>query len=205
MTGSIRVTLLICLFFLVPRLPAAEQQDEGESIGFHDKDNDGINDRFRDGDGDGVNDVTGKKYTHKFEFSDENKDGINDLWVDKDGDGVNDYLHKLSEADRKRPEKCVVDSDGDGNNDITGVRYSGGDFSGQKCGFMDEQSGKILGKFLDTDGNGIDDRLENRDGHYGRKGRDMFIDTDGDGICDGRGDTLRRQERHRNKQKSQHN
>jgi hypothetical protein len=43
--------------------------------------------------------------------------------------------------------------------------------------------------FVDTNGNGIDDRLEAGGKGY-RKGknapRDRFVDTDGDGICDGK-------------------
>jgi Ni/Co efflux regulator RcnB len=43
--------------------------------------------------------------------------------------------------------------------------------------------------FVDTNGNGIDDRLEPGSKGY-RKGknapRDRFVDTDGDGICDGK-------------------
>lgn len=47
---------------------------------------------------------------------------------------------------------------------------------------------KELEGFIDSNGNGIDDRLEPR-GNGKRKGqqqsKDRFIDTDGDGICDG--------------------
>ena len=42
-------------------------------------------------------------------------------------------------------------------------------------------------KFVDENGNGIDDRLEAKKGKGKRKGkRDKFIDQNGDGICDGR-------------------
>lgn len=44
--------------------------------------------------------------------------------------------------------------------------------------------------FIDANGNGIDDRLEEQKGTGKRKGqqqaKDRFIDTDGDGICDGK-------------------
>jgi hypothetical protein len=38
-------------------------------------------------------------------------------------------------------------------------------------------------RFVDRDGNGIDDRKE---GKGTRHGKDKFVDKDGDGICDGR-------------------
>lgn len=38
-------------------------------------------------------------------------------------------------------------------------------------------------RFVDRDGNGIDDRKE---GKGKLRGKDRFIDNDGDGICDGR-------------------
>jgi hypothetical protein len=40
-------------------------------------------------------------------------------------------------------------------------------------------------KFVDMDGDGIDDRLE-REGKKVRRGKDRFVDADGDGICDDR-------------------
>lgn len=51
--------------------------------------------------------------------------------------------------------------------------------------------GQKLEGFVDIDGNGIDDRLEQRSRGKGKqkgKGlrRDRFVDTDGDGIYDGR-------------------
>jgi hypothetical protein len=51
------------------------------------------------------------------------------------------------------------------------------------------QKEKSLEGFIDANGNGIDDRLEEK-GNGKRKGqqqsKDRFIDTDGDGICDGK-------------------
>jgi hypothetical protein len=48
---------------------------------------------------------------------------------------------------------------------------------------------KSLEGFVDANGNGIDDRIEQK-GNGKRKGqqqaKDRFIDTDGDGICDGK-------------------
>jgi hypothetical protein len=40
-------------------------------------------------------------------------------------------------------------------------------------------------KFIDTDGDGINDRLQRRQKAI-RRGNDKFIDRDGDGICDDR-------------------
>lgn len=176
------------------------QDDENGSIasrpvGFADKNGDGINDRFQDADGDGVNDLTGKAYPHRFKYIDKNKDGINDLWLDRDGDGVNDLSHQLSNDEREDVDKCIVDFDRDGVNDVTGLKYKKEDFMGGKHGFIDEQSGKIQGKFLDEDGNGVDDRMEIARWRNHHQNRDMFIDEDGDGICDGRGDALRRHTR----------
>jgi hypothetical protein len=54
-----------------------------------------------------------------------------------------------------------------------------------------EQKEQKLEGFIDQNGNGIDDRLEQgKDGKgygKGKKGqKDRFIDLDGDGICDGK-------------------
>lgn len=166
-----------------------------DSIGFEDKNHDGMNDRFQDADGDGVNDVTGKPYPHKFKFIDKNRDGVNDLWLDRDGDGVNDLSHKLDKKYRKDIRSNVLDFNQDGINDITGFKFKGGDFMGHKSGFIDERTGKIQGKFMDENGNGVDDRMEKTRLHNRHVNRDIFIDEDGDGICDGRGDALRRQSR----------
>jgi len=40
-------------------------------------------------------------------------------------------------------------------------------------------------RFIDENGDGIDDRLNNK-GKKLQRGKDRFIDKDGDGICDGR-------------------
>jgi len=40
-------------------------------------------------------------------------------------------------------------------------------------------------KFIDTDGDGINDRLQRKQKAI-RRGNDKFIDRDGDGICDDR-------------------
>jgi len=197
--------LAFALAMLMSSVALSAVIDEKKFIGFTDKDKNGINDMFCDADGDGINDINKRKYAHKFVFVDENKDGVNDLWLDKDGDGVNDRLHKLSNGDRRNAGKCIIDVDADGINDITGVKYDRNNFSGQKCGFIDEQSGKVLGKFLDTDGNGIDDRMEAGDGNRRGRQRDLFIDSDGDGICDGRAESLRRQQRYRQNRKGQKN
>jgi len=44
-------------------------------------------------------------------------------------------------------------------------------------------------KFVDENGDGIDDRLQGR-GKGMRRGKDRFIDQDGDGICDDRASGL---------------
>ncbi|MFQ5769806.1 MAG: hypothetical protein ACE5HX_04685 [bacterium] len=176
-----------------------EKSSENNFIGFEDKNQDGINDKFMDANGDGKNDLNGKAYRHKFEFSDKNKDKINDLWVDQDGDGVNDLSHKFKSKKFKDIHSNVVDVDEDGRNDITGIVYdkSKHQWKGEKWGFWNEKEGKLQGRFIDEDGDGIDDRVQNfKDfmaAHkHGARMRDRFIDEDGDGICDGRNDFIGR-------------
>lgn len=166
-------------------------------IGFIDKDKDGINDKFRDANGDGKNDVDGKEYPHKFEYKDKNKDKINDLWMDRDGDGVNDLFLKFKGRARQKVRQNVLDVNADGRNDITGVKFDRAKhrWMGEKWGFWDEQKGKLQGRFIDEDGDGIDDRMKGFSGFMGNHNRstrmrDMFIDEDGDGIADGRDDFI---------------
>lgn len=172
-------------------------------IGFHDKNDDGVNDKFFDADGDGKNDVSGEQYPHKFEFHDKNKDKINDIWVDRDGDGVNDLAPKLKGIERKDAHRNILDVNEDGRNDITGETYdkTKHHYKGETWGFWDETKGKLQGRFIDEDGDGIDDRMKDFDSfmkehRHGRGKHDLFIDEDGDGICDGRTDFLNRMGRH---------
>jgi hypothetical protein len=190
--------------------PEVKQKEEtfadGKFIGFEDKNNDGINDKFLDADGDGKNDIDDKAYPHKFGFKDKNKDKINDLWMDRDGDGVNDLGHKFKGEKHLSIHNNVLDVDEDGRNDITGERYDTDKhlWKGERWGFWDETKGKLQGRFIDEDGDGIDDRIRNFDrfmlGHKGGgRSRDVFIDEDGDGICDQRTDFLGRMGRMRHK------
>ena len=54
------------------------------------------------------------------------------------------------------------------------------------------ESGTVKEKFMDKDGDGINDNIETKRGNrlgnkFGAgKGKDLFIDEDGDGICDNR-------------------
>lgn len=186
-----------------PSLPQEQNVSKStpvsHSVGFIDKNRDGINDRFQDADGDGRNDLDGKPYKHKFEFRDKNKDKINDLWVDRDGDGVNDLAPRLKGKERHQAVRNVLDVDGDGRNDITGEKYDRAKhrWMGEKWGFWDEAKGKLQGRFIDEDGDGIDDRMKGFNGHMGQQPsgpqmQDTFIDEDGDGICDGRMDFIQR-------------
>lgn len=174
-------------------------QSEKNFIGFVDENNDGINDRFYDANGDGKNDVDNKDYPHKFEYKDNNKDKINDLWVDQDGDGVNDLSSKFNEEQRKERDKNVLDSNEDDRNDITGEKLDREKYlwRGEKWGFWNEEKGKLQGRFIDEDGDGIDDRIKDFDAYVhrheqGGRMRDRFIDEDGDGICDDRSDFINR-------------
>ena len=196
------------VFAQTPKTPAADElkspskpkaKVEKKFIGFEDKNGDGINDRFRDADGDGRNDVNNQPYPHKFEFKDANKDKINDLWVDRDGDGVNDLAPKLKGKARNAVHLNVLDADEDGHNDVTGAPFEQKKrrWMGQRWGFWNERTGKVQGRFIDADGDGIDDRLSGRmpdhaPGMHRRHMRDVFIDEDGDGIADRRSDFIRR-------------
>ena len=51
------------------------------------------------------------------------------------------------------------------------------------------QRERAVKKFIDADGDGIDDRLTGK-GKELRRGKDRFIDRDGDGICDDRASGL---------------
>ena len=174
-----------------------EQVKTFQPVGFVDKNGDGINDKFMDADGDGKNDLDGKPYPHKFKFEDKNRDKINDLWIDRDGDGVNDLSAKLKGKMKQEIHSNVLDVNEDGINDITGIKYDREkhQWHGEKWGFWNESKAKLQGRFIDEDGDGIDDRLQDfeRFTHGMKKaGRkwDVFIDEDGDGICDHRTDFL---------------
>lgn len=189
---------LVSFIMLVPALSNLmafeKEQDQAKkpTIGFIDKNKDGINDKFHDANGDGKNDVDGKIYAHQFQFIDKNKDGYNDVWLDRDGDGVNDLGAKLAQTKQRPIESKILDVNKDGKNDITDEKFTHDDFKGRKFGFIDEKTGKVQGRFMDEDGNGIDDRMDESFNKNRRAQQDVFVDEDGDGICDGRGDSLRR-------------
>ncbi|MEA2064433.1 MAG: hypothetical protein U9P14_12085 [Gemmatimonadota bacterium] len=157
-------------------------------FGFRDSDRDGRNDLFRDADGDGINDITGKEYTHKFQFIDKNGDKINDVFIDADGDGVNDLEVKFIDSDSDGINDNIIDVNGDYINDITGLRYTRKSLRGYKYGFIREERMGMMRRFVDEDGDGIADRLRGpgRMLRPGMAGRDIFIDRDGDGIDDRR-------------------
>jgi hypothetical protein len=172
-------------------LPAFRQEpsDKKEAfLGFVDADRDGINDRFRDSDGDGRNDVNGRVYAHRFAFADQNKDRINDLFVDRDGDGVNDLN---AECGQSEDGGCanVVDQDRNGVNDISGLRYTRTSLRGYRYGRIAEELRQPLPRFVDQDGDGMNDLIQrffNRMEMEGPPPFDRFIDEDGDGINDNR-------------------
>ncbi len=170
--------------------PAAPEGGSGkrEFLGFVDADRDGINDRFRDADGNGRDDVSGKTYAHRFAFADRDLDGINDLFVDRDGDGVNDLD---AECGQGADGGCanVVDQDRNGVNDITGLRYTRTSLRGYRYGRIAEELRQPLPRFVDQDGDGMNDLLRrffNRMEMEDRPSFDRFIDEDGDGINDNR-------------------
>lgn len=55
--------------------------------------------------------------------------------------------------------------------------------SGDSSATQGDTSAQRSRGFMDRDGNGIDDRKEEKTTKHGK---DRFIDNDGDGICDGR-------------------
>jgi hypothetical protein len=186
---------LFVLFLLCGRVTAQDKVEtaapqeaaSGEkSIGYVDENRDGLNDRFRDANGDGVDDVSKKKYAHRFRFVDEDGDGINDLFVDRDGDGVNDLHAQYVDADAVGICDNVVDFDGDWINDITGLKFDPKSLQGFRYGLVDEERGEVHRHFLDRDGDGMHDMLQQLHRRGGAAGLDRFIDEDGDGIADGR-------------------
>lgn len=182
-------------------LQAAEMPDKNPAhkfVGFVDADADGVNDRFVDANGDGKNDRNSKEYPHRFKFEDKDKNGINDLWVDQDGDGVNDLSPSLKGKVREEVYHNILDADEDSRNDVTGESYDlkKHQWHGERWGFWDENKGKVQGRLIDEDADGIDDRMQTHHqgkmgDHHGQRNRDYFIDEDGDGVCDGRGDVIR--------------
>ncbi|MBN1782626.1 hypothetical protein JW948_15935 [bacterium] len=190
-------------------------------IGFEDADQNGINDLFCDADGDGVNDVNGQSYAHSFKFEDKNQDGRNDLWADADGDGVNDLLNRFQNAQpwmdmdgdgiqdegagvlRGQALKAhVLDMNRDGKNDITGENVTDTSLGGYRYGSVDEENGVSGRSFVDTDGDGLYDRISGSGtGRQSARGVDVFIDQDGDGIADERGlDRLRARQKAKSRQ-----
>lgn len=144
---------------------------------FIDRNQDGINDWFVDKNGDGINDSDQKKYPHNFIFLDENQDGINDVFTDQDGDGVNDLDNQ---------NYPVIDFDNDQINDITGLPYQKNFYNGYRFGFVIEEKRIRIEKYLDRDGDGMYDRIQD---HFfrdmdGDGFNDFFFDRNGDGIND---------------------
>jgi len=162
-------------------------------IGFVDKNKDGINDLFHDADGDGVNDVNKEKYEHRFEFQDKNKDKVNDIFIDKDGDGVNDLETKFADKDKDGINDNVLDYNKDSINDITGLKYEKKDLMGYRYGIVEEEAKKSHKKFIDEDGDGMNDSVAKRRGIKNNT-HDRFIDNDNDGISDDRQLGLRRRQ-----------
>ncbi|MFZ5517097.1 MAG: hypothetical protein ACOY90_10695 [Candidatus Zhuqueibacterota bacterium] len=212
-----RAGLLLLLFgtgvsFSQQKIP----RNSVATVGYVDKNKDGINDLFADGNGDGVNDVSNLQYAHQFQYQDKNNDGVNDLWRDKDGDGINDLMIAILKARGIRPEipwvdhdgdglqdsgvkavfkadlsEFVLDADSDGANDISGIRFASDNTMGYRYGCIDEETSDEPYSFKDKNGDGMHDsfadRFEMDKNQYGsHRFYDYFIDNDGDGISDGR-------------------
>ncbi len=179
---KIKILLTILLF-----LQIAFSQNHEKPIGFIDFDKNGINDLFCDANGDGINDINNQKYNHNFKFIDNNSDKINDIYIDEDGDGVNDLSVKFIDNNKDGFNDNIIDSNKDWINDITGIIYNRRSLRGGRLGFILEERGIRVKKWIDKDGDGHYDNIEVRGQNRGRGRMDHFIDADGDGVSDNRG------------------
>lgn len=173
-------------------LAFAQDITASQPRGFIDANRDGINDWFRDANGDGINDVDNQSYPHNFQFRDANGDKINDLFTDADGDGVNDLKAGYTDWDGDGWNDNVVDANHDWINDITGARYNRRYLGGERYGYIWEEQGSTK-----MSNRSADQEETERGGYLNRQQRqgvDRFIDTDGDGINDNRDFNRHRQQ-----------
>ncbi len=192
--GKMSYKILSLIIILSSQI--AFSQNNEQQIGFIDLDKNGINDLFCDANGDGINDINNQKYNHNFRFIDKNMDNINDLFIDEDGDGVNDLSVKFIDNNNDGHNDNIIDSDNNWINDITGVIYNRRSLKGGRYGFILEERGLRIEKYLDDDGDGHYDNIEFRG--RGKGQMDHFIDMDGDGVSDGRGFRRHQQGQNRN-------
>ena len=199
---TLRILLIVLLVAGFYSVTAAQAQDgdEGEDaivntghrmargmargggLGFIDEDANGINDRLQDADGDGVINVLDPDsdhyrdpttVVHGLGFIDEDGDGISDRLQDADGDGVINVLDPDSDLYRNPASRG-------------GSRFGRG--KGHGFGFVDEDGDGISDRLQDADGDGVINVLDPdsemyRDPATTVHGRG-FIDEDGDGIGD---------------------
>ncbi len=137
---------------------------------FADNNKDGINDRFVDEDGDGVNDLNP-------EFVDEDGDGVCDNVIDFSGKLINGitgmryntkslrgYKFGFINEERREMMRNFIDENADGIPDMPG---RGGIMMGQQG----EMQPPGRDRFIDRDGDGIDDRRQRME--QMRKGRNQ--------------------------------
>lgn len=158
---------------------------------FVDEDGDGVNDLMQDADGDGIlNGMDGDYLKEKgivmgrgwigHAFVDEDGDGVNDLTQDADADGIPNGI----DADYQLPEGVTLSERG---------RTMG---MGGSHGFLDEDGDGVNDLMQDTDGDGILNGMDpdyalpegmtrgHQGGGHRMGGSAGFIDTDGDGVND---------------------
>jgi len=137
---------------------------------FVDVDKDGVNDKFVDADGDGVNDLNP-------DFVDEDGDGVCDNVIDYSGRFINDitgmrystkslrgYKFGFINEERREMLRNFIDEDADGIPDMPG-RFGAGATMGPPGGMPPPGRDR----FIDRDGDGIDDRRQRME--QLRKGR----------------------------------
>ncbi|MCE5270322.1 hypothetical protein LLH00_03465 [bacterium] len=125
---------------------------------FVDADKDGVNDKFVDADGDGVNDLNP-------DFVDEDGDGVCDNVIDFSGRFINDitgmrystkslrgYKFGFINEERREMLRNFIDEDADGIPDLPGRHGAMGAQNGMPHPGRD--------RFIDRDGDGIDDRRQ---------------------------------------------
>ncbi len=191
-TSLFAIAASMLAFVILFSAPNVQAQNGQHGNSFIDENGDGYNDNAPDADGDGIPNgqdpdyvaagaQTGKAANKG--FIDADGDGINDNAADDDGDGIPNG----QDEDYVRPEA------GMGQN--AGAGFKGGKGQGQRGAmrFIDEDGDGINDNAPDADGdgvpNGMDEdfvRPENsgRFGQGGGKGAHGFVDEDGDGIND---------------------
>jgi len=96
------------------------------------------------------------------------------------------YAQGRPDSTAARPRRAVSTGSGEVATATTGVAPTGSAPAGHTIsGPAAPEAAATNPRFMDEDGDGIDDRAVGK-GQGIRRGKDRFIDEDGDGICDTR-------------------